>query len=111
MALKFRLKGLAETFIESVSCPGCQVIGKDDELFSTDLTKVTFDGIIVVAQCKSCGEIFVPVTQRLGVLNPVELRKAVEKDILETGAIALYDFKAVKLNVEKLNAQRKGGVH
>lgn len=111
MALKFRLKGLAETFIESLTCTGCGTASSDDELFSTELTKVTFDGIIVVVQCRSCGEIFVPDTQRLGVLNPTELRRAVEKDVRETGALPLYNYGEVKLNVEKLNAQRKGGMH
>lgn len=111
MALKFRLKGLAETFIETISCPACGIQGRDDELFSTELTKVTFDGIIVVVQCKSCGEIFVPDTQRFGILNPLELRRAVEKDIQETGEPGLIDLRAVRLNAEKLNAQRRGGVH
>lgn len=112
MALKFRLKGLAETFIESITCPGCGVSGKDDELFGTDLTKVTFDGIVVVVQCKSCGEIFVPETQRFGIINPRELRRAVEKDVQDTGEEApLLDLRAVKLKVEKLNAERKNGVH
>ena len=47
MALKFRLKGLAETFIDEISCPGCGLAGADDQNFATELTKVTFDGIIV----------------------------------------------------------------
>lgn len=111
MALKFRLKGLAETFIESITCPVCGTSGKDDEHFSTDHTKVTFEGIVVVVQCRRCGEIFVPDTQRFGVLNPPELRRAVEKDIAETGEPPLLDIRSVKLNAEKLNAQRKGGVH
>lgn len=111
MALKFRLKGLAETFIESITCPICGVYGKDDEYFSTDHTKVTFDGIVVVVQCRRCGEIFVPQTQRFGVLDPAELKRAVEKDIEDTGETPLLDYQAVKLNAEKLNALRKGGMH
>ena len=110
MALKFRLKGLAETFIESITCPACGTAGSDDQYFSTEYTKVTFDGIIVVVQCKGCGEIFVPDSQRLGIINPAELKKAVEKDSQENGEPPVAGFKAVRLNVEKLNAQRKNEV-
>jgi len=111
MALKFRLKGLAETFIDEIMCPCCGVVGIDDHYFTTELTKVTFDGIIVVVQCRSCGEIFVPETQRLGVLNPQELRYAVEKDSVDTGEPVVPNFRSVRLNVEKLNAERKGDLH
>ena len=48
MALKFRLKGLAETFVDSITCPCCGVVGVDDQNFTTELTKVTYQGIIVV---------------------------------------------------------------
>ncbi|MBX7145568.1 MAG: hypothetical protein K1X79_14045 [Oligoflexia bacterium] len=111
MALKFRLKGLAETFIEEITCPCCGVIGNDDQSFSTELTKVTFEGIIVVVQCKSCAEIFVPDSQRLGILNPDELRRAVEKDSTDTGEPLLPNLEAVQLSAERLNAMRKGEVH
>ena len=111
MALKFRLKGLAETFVEEITCPCCSTVGHDDTLFETDMTKVTFEGIIVVIQCRSCSEIFVPRTQRLGVLNPSELRSAVSKDSQDTGEPLLPSFEAVKLSVERLNAQRKGALH
>lgn len=111
MALKFRLKGLAETFVDHITCPNCAAVGSDDENFSTELTKVTYDGIIVVVQCRHCNEIFVPITQRLGVLNPVELGKAVDKDHEETGEPLLAGIEAVRLNAEKLNALRKGEVH
>jgi len=111
MALKFRLKGLAETFIDEITCPCCGTVGRDDQYFSTELTKVTFDGIIVVVQCRGCAEIFVPRTQRLGVLDPTELKRAVEKDVRETGDAPLISLSAVRLNAEKLNAQRKGGLH
>ena len=53
MALKFRLRGLAETFIESITCPKCKQVGNDDQFFSTEFTKVTFDGIVVIVQCKN----------------------------------------------------------
>jgi len=111
MALRFRLRGLAETFLDEIQCPMCGRTGNDDEYFSTEHTKVTLDGIVVVAQCKSCSEIFVPGSQRLGVINPEGLRTAVEKDSLETGEPALGNFNAVRLNAEKLNAQRKGDLH
>ncbi len=111
MALKFRLRGLAETFVDELYCPGCGVCGSDDEYFATEMTRVTFEGIIIVAQCKVCGEIFVPRTQRLGILNPAALRVAVKKDSMETGEPVMPDFEAVRLNAEKLNAMRKGDLH
>ena len=108
MALKFRLKGLAETFLEEITCPGCGVCANDDSHFSTELTKVTYDGIIVVVQCRDCGEIFVPRTQRLGVINPHGLKQAVEKDSQDTGEPVMPNLHAVSLNAERLNATRKG---
>lgn len=111
MALKFRLRGLAETFIDSIKCPGCGKHGNDDQDFATELTKVTFEGIIVIVQCRHCDEIFVPDTQRLGVLNPSELKKAVTKDHYDSGEPLLKDLQAVKVSAERLNALRKGGVH
>ena len=111
MSLKFRLKGLAETFIDSITCPNCGVSGNDDQYFSTDLTRVTFDGIVVIAQCKSCREIFVPDTQRLGIIDSVHLREAVAKDSNDTGEKLLENFGAVKELVQKLNVERKGDLH
>lgn len=111
MALKFRLRGLAETFVDTITCPGCAICGNDDQHFTTELTKVTFDGIIVVLQCKACNEIFVPNTQRLGVINADELKVAVERDCIDSGESLLTSLEAVKLNAEKLNASRKGSLH
>lgn len=111
MALKFRLKGLAETFIDSIACPCCGVSSSDDENFSTELTRVTLEGIIVVVQCRSCSEIFVPQAQRFGILNPEKLREAVTKDSIESGEPLLNSISAVRLSVEKLNAERKGDLH
>jgi len=111
MALKFRLKGLAETFVDSITCPCCGAVGSDDQNFTTEFTKVTFQGIIVVVQCKECREIFVPSTQRLGVINNEALRVAVEKDSVDSGEAILRDLAAVKLTAEKLNAARKGALH
>lgn len=111
MALKFRLRGLAETFIDTIQCPVCGACSNDDENFSTELSRVTFDGIVVVVQCKACSEIFVPSAQRLGVINPEKLRDAVQKDSVETGEPILQNLYAVKLSVEKLNAQRRDDIH
>ena len=111
MALKFRLKGLAETFIEEIRCPCCGAMGSDDSDFSTELTKVTLEGIIVIVQCKSCSEIFVPNTQRLGVVNFDALKQAVEKDSIDTGEPVLKGIQSVRMNAEKLNAERKGDLH
>lgn len=111
MALKFRLRGLAETFIDEICCPGCGKHGTDDTHFTTENTRVTFEGIIVVIQCNSCGEIFVPNTQRLGVLDPSGLRQAVEQDCIDTGETLFSDYKAVKVHTEKLNTLRKSDLH
>ena len=111
MALKFRLKGLAETFVDSITCPCCGTIGSDDQNLSTELTKVTYEGIIVVVQCKTCSEIFVPNTQRLGVLDAAALKVAVVKDSADSGEAILGGIQAVRLAAEKLNAQKRGGLH
>jgi hypothetical protein len=111
MALKFRLKGLAETFLEHIQCPACGKNGSDDENFGTDLTKVTYQGIVVVAECKDCGEIFVPGAQRLGVINPDGLKQAVAKDSRETGQAIIAGLDAMRLTVEKLNIQKKNELH
>lgn len=111
MALKFRLKGLAETFIEELCCPTCFQKEEQENNFTTEHTRVTFEGIVVVAQCCSCGEVFLPHQQRLGVLDPIELKNAVKKDCLESGEPLFENLTAVKLNVEKLNAMRRGPAH
>lgn len=111
MALKFRLKGLAETFVEQISCPGCGVCGNDDQHFATELTKVTYEGIVVIVECRACGEIFVPNTQRLGIINPDALRSAVEKDADDSGEALHPTLSAVRLTAERLNAARKGDLH
>ena len=111
MSLKFKLKGLAETFVDEITCPNCGFHGTDDENFSTELTRVSFEGIIIVVQCKICGEIFVPQAQRLGIINLSELQRAVEKDSIDTGEPILANLESVKLNAEKLNALRKGDLN
>ena len=107
MALKFRLKGLAETFVEEITCPHCGLRGTDDNDFITDLSKVTLMGIVVVAQCKWCGEIFVPDNQRVGIVNYSALKSAVIKDSEETGEAIYENINNVRLSAEKLNSERK----
>ena len=112
MAIKFRLKGLAETFVERFCCPSCGHDGGEegDEGFLTDLTRVTFDGIVVVVQCQVCGHIFVPEQQRFGVINSAKLRLAVEKDSVNTGQPVYPSRQSVQLEVERMNAERHSKV-
>jgi hypothetical protein len=113
MALKFRLRGLAETFIENLCCPGCghEATSEEDSEFSTELTKVTLHGIVVVIRCLKCREIFVPSEQRTGILNFRKLRSAVERDSLNTGQPIYVDRQSVELDVERMNAERHDKVH
>lgn len=112
MPLKFRLKGLAETFIDKLRCPTCGHDGgnEGDQGFTTELTRVTFDGIVVVIHCCQCQNVFVPDGQRQGVINSQRLRAAVEKDSQNTGQPILPNRKAVELEVERLNASRQDKV-
>ena len=113
MPLKFRLKGLAETFVDELHCPRCGHDGGEegDKGFLTELTRVTFAGIIVVIQCELCKHVFVPRGQKLGVINSSKLRSAVEKDSRTTGQPVLSGLDAVKLEVERLNAELGEKIH
>lgn len=113
MALRFRLKGLAETFVEALKCPTCGHDGGDDgdQGFSTDHTRVTYQGIVVVIRCERCSHVFLPDEQRNGVINPRRLREAVDRDSLVTGQRAYSGKDDVKLEVERLNAARLDQVH
>ena len=113
MALRFRLKGLAETFIEALRCPICGHDGGDegDQGFSTDHTRVTYQGIVVVIGCERCSHVFIPEGQRNGVINHRRLREAVDRDCLVTGQRACSGRDEVKLEVERLNAERQDRVH
>jgi hypothetical protein len=110
MGLKFRLKGLAETFLDRITCPHCgHDGGKDgDQGFRTDQTRVTYDGIVVVIECEMCGEVFVPEGQRFGIINSQKLRSAVDQDSEKTGQPILTTFKDVKLDIERLKAEKSG---
>jgi hypothetical protein len=113
MPLKFRLSGLAETFVDQIRCPKCGHDGGEggDQGFRTELTRVTFDGIVVVIQCDCCSYVFLPEGQRLGVIDPRKLRSAVEKDSSSTGQPILPGIKAVRLEVERINAERGYKIH
>lgn len=110
MALRFRLKGLAETVVDTITCPCCKTEGQDDEMFTTTMTKVTFQGIVVVLSCRVCGEIFVPESQRLGIINPKALSEAIHQDIKEIGEEHLRSLGSVRLETERVNAHRRNSV-
>ena len=113
MSLKFRLKGLAETFVENLNCPCCGHDGGEqgDHGFSTDHTRVTYQGIIVVIECIMCAHVFVPNKQKHGIINSNRLREAVDKDSINTGQPILMNKSEVSLEVEKMNAERSLSVH
>ena len=108
MPLRFRLHGLAETFVDTICCPGCgfQSEDEEDEAFSMEHTKVTYDGIIVVLECPECSHLFVPDDQRMGIIDASKLRDAVERDSDLTGQPILQTLEAVRLDVERLNEVR-----
>lgn len=107
MALRFRLRGLAETFLDCIRCPCCGKVGHDDHSFKTDRSRVTPEGIVVIAECEVCGEIFVPEAQRFGVVHVANLRAAVERDWEETGETKFTNVQEVRLNAERMNSERK----
>ncbi|MCC6933908.1 MAG: hypothetical protein IT292_11775 [Deltaproteobacteria bacterium] len=108
MPLKFRLKGLAETLIETLRCPQCGHEGGDDgdKGFQTDLSRVTYDGIIVVCKCLICNNVFVPDNQKHGIINSRRLRSAVDKDSKNTGQPVYVNSEAVRLEVERMRASK-----
>ena len=67
--------------------------------------------IVVVVKCRGCGEVFVPRTQRLGIVDPSALKEAVIQDSCDTGEPVLPDLKAVQELIERTNADRKGDIH
>lgn len=113
MALKFRLKGLAETFVEQVICPCCGHDGGEqgDEGFKTDSSKVTLEGIIVVISCEICGHFFLPEGQRVGIIDAKKLRHAIERDCATNGQPVYTNKEDVRLDVEKRNCERSAPLH
>ena len=113
MPLKFRLRGLAETFVDDICCPICGHDGGDegDQGFLTEHTRVTFSGIVVVIECEGCDHVFVPEGQKRGIINSERLRSAVETDSVNTGQPVLSGVQAVRLEVERLNAERVSKIH
>jgi len=113
MSLKFRLRGLAETFVDEIKCPCCGNDGGDngDQGFATSHTRVTYDGIVVVIECDVCTHVFVPNNQRHGIINSEKLRSAVDKDSENTGMPIFQDVAFVKLEVERMNAEKNSEIH
>lgn len=111
MALKFRLRGLAETFIDELTCPNCRYCSDSENDFKTDDTKITESGIIIVAECNFCGEIFVPENQKVGVINPKLLSSALVTESVVKKLPPLKSFNDVKLKIEQMNAVRRGDLH
>lgn len=113
MALKFRLRGLAETFVEDIVCPCCGHEVKDDGegAVSTEHTKVTLSGIVVVVKCGLCQFVFIPVEQKFGVINIDRLHSAVERDSQNSGQPVYKDLNCVKVEVERINAANTEKMH
>lgn len=112
MSLKFRLRGLAETFVDSMVCPECSHDpGGDPNGFKTDHTKVTLSGIVVVVQCSACSHVFVPQEQKHGIINSQRLQAAVERDCENTGQPVMMSRNCVEMEVEKINARRSCKMH
>ena len=111
MAIKFRLRGLAETLIEQITCPKCGFESCEDDGFHTDETRVTFEGIVVVVSCKTCHELFVPKAQSLGIVDAGALKEAVIQDSVETGEPLYQQLGDVELAVEFKNADRNDQLH
>lgn len=113
MALKFRLRGLAETFVEEIVCPCCSAEMKADNesAISTEHTKVTLSGIVVVVKCPSCNHVFIPHEQKFGVINTQRLQSAVERDSVNTGQPVMRGLSCVKVEVERINAVKSAKMH
>lgn len=113
MALKFRLRGLAETFVEEIICPCCGLEVKPDNenSISTEHTKVTLSGIVVVVKCGSCKHVFIPSEQKFGVINTNRLQTAVERDSVNSGQPVFRGLECVKVEVERINAIKTAKLH
>ncbi|MCS6961345.1 MAG: hypothetical protein NZT61_02425 [Deltaproteobacteria bacterium] len=111
MALRFKLKRIAETYIDYIECPSCGHYSEEIDKFTTELTRVTFEGIVVVCRCGICGEIFLPRNQRIGVISFKNLRDLILRDARKR-AVAIYrNIEDVKIYANYLNAVRRGEIH
>ncbi len=111
MALRFKLRRVAETYIENIECPNCGWSSDDIEGFTTELTRVTFEGIVVVCRCAKCGEIFLPCNQRIGVISFKRLKEIILRDARIRGVAIYRNIRDVMSYVEFLNASRRGEIH
>jgi hypothetical protein len=110
MALRFKLKNIAETVIEELKCPGCGLIANDEKLFSTDMTRLTVDGIVVVAECRCCGEVFIPIGQRTGIMDVRNFREVIKSEYGHAKGPA-PSRQSMEMEAEKLNAIKRYGLH
>ena len=110
MALRFKLKNIAETVIEELKCPGCGLIANDEKLFSTDMTRLTVDGIVVCAECRCCGEVFIPIGQRTGIMDVRNFREVIKSEYGHTKRPA-PSRQSMEMEAEKLNAIKRYGLH
>lgn len=113
MPIKFKLNGLAETLVELLCCPNCGRIGGEgsEHQFSTANSKVTLEGIIIIAECSNCGTYFVPENQITNIDDKNKLIEAVKYDSKKNGVPLYKNREDVTLEAEKLNAGRKLNIH
>jgi hypothetical protein len=111
MALKFKLRRVAETYLEFIQCPSCGTYSEDIDHFTSELTRVTFEGVVVVCRCTICGEIFIPPNQRIGVISFKNLKDLILRDARRRGSKIFRNIEDVKNYVEYLNAVRRGAIH
>ncbi|MEM4379949.1 MAG: hypothetical protein QXL01_04600 [Thermoplasmatales archaeon] len=111
MALRFKLRRVAETYVEEIECPCCGHYSEDIDGFTTELTRVTFQGIIVVCRCNVCGEIFLPFNQRVGVISFKNLKDLILRDARRRGVAIYRNLDDVLDYVNYLNAVRRGEIH
>ncbi|MCS6894465.1 MAG: hypothetical protein NZO16_07885 [Deltaproteobacteria bacterium] len=111
MALRFKLRRVAETYIDYIECPNCGYSSEEIDKFTTELTRVTFEGIVVVCRCGICGEIFLPANQRVGVISFKNLKELILRDSRKRGVAIYRNVRDVKIYVDYLNAVRRGEIH
>lgn len=81
MSVLYKLKGVAETRIEEVCCPRCEVSEDDiDDFFDIENIFPTFEGIIATVKCFSCGFYYIP-EQEIEIVDDRKLKIGVSKDM------------------------------